>query len=57
MQKYSKILSKLDVVAQLVYKTDANKVLNEFYTEEEKKTHSKKQPTKNISNNINKNNP
>ena len=37
MQKHSKILSKLDVAAQLVYNTHANKVLDEFYSEEEEK--------------------
>ena len=35
VRKYSKILSELDIAAQLVYNTHAKKVLDEFYSEEE----------------------
>ena len=35
VQKYSKILSELDIAAHLVYKSHAKKVLDEFYSEED----------------------
>ena len=43
MQKYSKILSELDVAAHLVYNTHAKKVLDEFYSEEEEEQPTRKQ--------------
>ena len=42
VQKYSKILSELDIAAHLVNNTHAKKVLDEFYSEEEEE-----QPTRN----------
>ena len=48
MSKYSKILSELDISADLVYNTHAKKVVDQFYSEDEKETASKqpKQKTK-----------
>ena len=43
VQKYSKILSELDIAAHLVYNTHAKKVLDEFYSEEEKEQPTRKQ--------------
>ena len=43
MQKYSKILSELDIAAHLVYNTHAKKVLDEFYSEEEEEQPTRKQ--------------
>ena len=42
-QKYSKILSELDIAAHLVYNTHAKKVLDEFYSEEEEEQPTRKQ--------------
>ena len=43
VQKYSKILSELDIAAHLVYNTHAKKVLDEFYSEEEEEQPTRKQ--------------
>ena len=43
VQKYSKILSELDIAAHLVYNTHAKKVLDEFYIEEEEEQPTRKQ--------------
>ena len=43
VQKYSKILSELDIVAHLVNNTHAKKVLDEFYSEEEEEQPTRKQ--------------
>ena len=43
VQKYSKILSELDIAAHLVYNTQAKKVLDEFYSEEEEEQPTRKQ--------------
>ena len=43
VQKYSNILSELDIAAHLVYKTHAKKVLDEFYSEEEEEQPTRKQ--------------
>ena len=43
VQKYSKILSELDIAARLVYNTLAKKVLDEFYSEEEEEQPTRKQ--------------
>ena len=49
LSKYSKILSELDISADLVYKTHAKKVVDQFYSEDEKETASRqpKRKTKN----------
>ena len=48
MSKYSKNLSELDISADLVYNTHAKKVVDQFYSADEKETASKqpKQKTK-----------
>ena len=48
LSKYTKILSELDISADLVYNTHAKKVVDQFYSEDEKETASKqlKQETK-----------
>ena len=48
LSKYTKILSELDLSADLVYNTHAKKVVDQFYSEDEKETASKqlKQKTK-----------
>ena len=43
VQKYSKILSELDIAAHLVYNTHAKKVLDEFYSDEEEEQPTRKQ--------------
>ena len=43
VQKYSKILSELDIPAHLVYNTHAKEVLDEFYSEEEEEQSPRKQ--------------
>ena len=43
VQKYSKILSELDIAAHLVYNIHAKKVLDEFYSEEEEEQPTRKQ--------------
>ena len=43
VQKYSRILSKLDIAAHLVYNTHAKKVLDEFYSEAEEEQPTRKQ--------------
>ena len=43
MQKYSRILSKLDIAAHLVSNTHAKKVLDEFYSEAEEEQPTRKQ--------------
>ena len=43
MQKYSRILSELDIAAHLVYNTHAKKVLDEFYSEAEEEQPTRKQ--------------
>ena len=48
LSKYSKILSELVISGDLVYNTHAKKVVDQFYSEDEKETASKqpKQKTK-----------
>ena len=41
MSKHSKILSELDISADLVYNTHAKKVVEQFYSEDEKETASR----------------
>ena len=53
MQKYSKILSQLDIAAHLVYNTHAKKVLVEFYSEEEEEQPTRKQKKNSSSSNKN----
>ena len=43
VQKYSRILSALDIAAHLVYNTHAKKVLDEFYSEAEEEQPTRKQ--------------
>ena len=43
VQKYSKILSELDIAAHLVYNTHAKRVFDEFYSEEEEEQPTRKQ--------------
>ena len=43
VQKYSKILSELDIAAHLVYNSHAKKILDEFYSEEEEEQPTRKQ--------------
>ena len=43
MQKFSKILSELDIAALLVFNTHAKKVLGEFYSEEQEEKPTRKQ--------------
>ena len=43
VQKYSKILSELDIAAHLVYNTHAKKFLDEIYSEEKEEQPTRKQ--------------
>ena len=43
VQKYSKILSELDIAAHLIYNTHAKKILDDFYCEEEEEQPTRKQ--------------